>query len=162
MKKIFSIIMAFIMLFTCTIPFSALAADNTEDDAFFTQEEFESHEHTYAEGIQLYTSGLITTHTLGIAKDGNKLLITGSTNGTSEVIKAGFTKVVIERKKASESSWSKYKTYSDLYAESNKYKLSKSVVVDTGYQYRVTATHYAKKSLFSTQKENATTGSLTF
>ena len=162
MKKVFSITIACIMLFICIIPFAAFAADSTEDDAVFTQEEFESFEHVYDEGIQLYTTGLITNHTLGIAKNGTKLLITGLTQGTSEVKKTGFTKVVIERKKASDSSWSKYKTYSDLYSDSFKYTLNKSVAVESGYQYRVTATHYAKKSLFSTQKIDATTGSLTF
>ena len=162
MKKVFSIVIACIMPFICIIPFSAFAAASTEDDADFTLEEFESLEHTYDDGIQLYATGLITDHSLGIAKSGTKLLITGLTKGTSEVKKAGFTKVVIERKKVSESSWSKYKTYSDLYADSYKYTLTKSVAVDAGYQYRVTATHYAKKSLFSTQKIDATTGSLTF
>lgn len=162
MKKVFSVIIAFIMLSTCVIPFVAFAADSTEDDAVFTIEEFESLEHTYAESVQLYATGLITNHTLGIAKSGTKLLITGLTQGTSEVKKAGFTKVVIERKKASDSSWSKYKTYSDLYSDSFKYTLNKSVAVESGYQYRVTARHYAKKSLFSTQKIDATTGSLSF
>ena len=43
-----------------------------------------------------------------------------------------------------------------------KYTLNKSLTIATGYQYRVTAIHYAKKSLFSTQKIEVATGYLTF
>ena len=47
-----------------------------------------------------------------------------------------------------------YKTYDDLYTDGHTYILSKSIAVASGYQYRVTCTHYAKKNLFSTQKIN--------
>lgn len=97
-----------------------------------------------------------------ISKKGTSLILYGITQGNSEVVKCGFTKVVIQRKKSSSTSWSNYKTYNDLFSESNNYTLNKSVAVEKGYQYRVTATHYAKKSLLSTQKIEVTTGSLTF
>lgn len=162
MKKHISLLLTFIILATSLIPFNAFAADSTEDDAYFTQEEFEAFEHTYSESIQEYTEGLIRVHLLGISKNGNILMISGDTKGISDVKKSGFTEVVIQRKKASESKWSDYKTYKDLYSDSNNYNLSKSVAVESGYQYRVTAIHYAKKSLLSTQKIEATTGYLTF
>lgn len=162
MKKYLSIILSAVIAITCLIPFTAFAEDNTEYDAEFTQAEFESLEHVYAVSIQPYSSGLITSHRLGIAKNSNNLVISGFTQGNDEVIKCGFTKVVIQRKASSSASWSNYKTFNDLYSESTYYKLSKSVPVESGYQYRVTATHYAKKSLFSTQKIDATTGYLSF
>ncbi len=162
MKKIISIVIATIITITCMIPLTAFAADNSEDDSYFTQEEFEALEHTYAISVTPYSTGLITDKNLGIAKDGTILKITGLTKGSNDVVKCGFTKVVVQRKKSSEKSWSNYKTYNDLYSESNKYDLNKSLTVDKGYQYRVTATHYAKKSLLSTQKIEATTGYLTF
>lgn len=162
MKKYISIFLAIIMTMVCFIPNTVFAADSTEDNSYFSQEEFESLEHKYAVSIQPYSSGLITKHNLGIAKDGTVLKISGYTYGSSEVVKCGFTKVVVQRKKSSESSWSNYKTYKDLYSESTKYSLSKSLTVEKGYQYRVTATHYAKKSLLSTQKIDSTTGYLTF
>lgn len=163
MKKYLLIILFAIIATTCLIPFTAFAEDNTEYDTEFTQAEFESLEPIYAVSIQPYSSGLITKHKLGIAKkNGNNLEISGLTQGSDEVVKCGFTKVVIQRRTSSSASWSKYKTFEDLYSESNYYKLSKSVPVDTGYQYRVKATHYAKKSLLSTQKIDATTGYLTF
>lgn len=162
MKKFTTLLFTIVLLITSIMPFNAYAVEIGEDDACFTQEEFESLEHIYSESIQPYATGLITGHQLGIAKNGTSLLISGYTHGSSETKKTGFTEVIIQRKKASESKWSDYKTYKDLYSESNKYTLSKTVAVESGYQYRVTAVHYAKKSLFSTQKIEATTGYLTF
>lgn len=162
MKKYLSIILSAIIAITCLIPFTAFAEDNTEYDAEFTQAEFESLEHVYAVTIQPYSSNLISYHRLGVAKNGNNLVISGFTQGSDEVIKCGFTKVVIQRRTSSSASWSKYKTFNDLYSNSSYYKLSKSVPVDTGYQYRVTATHYAKKSVISIQKLDATTSYLSF
>lgn len=74
MKKYLSIILSAIIAITCLIPFTAFAEDNTEYDTEFTQAEFESLEHVYAVSIQPYSSGLITNHRLGIAKNGNNLV----------------------------------------------------------------------------------------
>lgn len=162
MKKLISVFLALIAVLSCIPSFTAFASDGEKDDADFTQEYFESLEHIYADSVQPLSTGLITKKDLGIAKQGNNLLISGFTQGSNEVTKCGFTKVVIERKTASATSWSKYITYNDLYSSSNYYDLSKSVTVQSGYQYRVTAVHYAKKSLLSTQKIEVTTGYLTF
>lgn len=162
MKKFLSVFLTILMAICCLTPSYAFAASNSEFDSEFTQQEFESLEHTYAVSIQTYSSGLIVDKNLGIAKSNNNLLITGFTSGNSSVVKCGFTKVIVQRRASSSASWSNYKTFDDLYSESNYYKLSKSLPVDKGYQYRVTATHYAKKSLLSTQKIDATTGYLSF
>lgn len=163
MKKYVSIFLVILMIITCFAPVTAFAADRAEDDVCFTQEELELLEQTSAVGISPYSTGLISRHDIRIAKQGSTtLLISGYTYGSSEVVKCGFTKVVVQRKTASATSWSNYKTYNDLYSESTKYNLSKSLTVEKGYQYRVTATHYAKKSLLSTQKIDSTTGYLTF
>jgi len=162
MKKYISLFLTLILLFSCFAPATTFAAGVDEDNKYFTQEEIEQFEDVDAVYIEARASGLITGKSLTIAKNGTKLLISGYTRGTSEVKKCGFTEVVVQRKKASESKWSNYKTYDDLYSDSNYYSLSKSLTVTTGYQYRVTATHYAKKSLLSTQKIEVTTGYLTF
>lgn len=162
MKRFLSIFLSILIVIGCSVPSYAFAADNSEYNSEFTQEEFESLEHVYAVSIQPYTSGLIVGHTLGIAKDGSDLLITGSTSGSSTVVKCGFTKVVIQRRSSSSASWSNYKTFTDLYDDDNRYQLSKRVPVTSGYQYRVTATHYAKKSLLQTEKYDATTGYISF
>ena len=163
MKKYISIFLTLIMIIACFTPVTAFAADSSKDDVSFTQEELELLEHTSAVGISQYSTGLISGCDIRIAKQGSTtLLISGYTYGSNEVVKCGFTKVVIQRKKSSSTSWSNYKKYDDLYSKSNSYTLNKSVAVEKGYQYRVTATHYAKKSLLSTQKVDSTTGSLTF
>ena len=150
------------MIVAYLVPTTVLASVET-DNAYFTKEEFESYEHIYADGITTHATNLIDSNNLGIAKkDATTLLISGYTYGSSEVKKCGFTKVVVQRKKSTESSWSNYQTYKDLYSDSTRYNLSKSLTVEKGYQYRVTATHYAKKSLFSTQKIDSTTGYLTY
>ena len=163
MKKYISIFLTLIIIIACFTPVTAFAADSSKDDVSFTQEELDLLENTSAVGISPYSTGLISGCDIRIAKQGsNTLLISGYTHGSSEVVKCGFTKVVIQRKKSSSTSWSNYKTYKDLYSNSTKYKLSKSITVEKGYQYRVTATHYAKKSLLSTQKIDSTTGYSTF
>ncbi|MGN0527333.1 MAG: hypothetical protein ACI4IF_07845 [Acutalibacteraceae bacterium] len=165
MKKIISIMLIVGALVTCVIPTTAFAGNNTNDDAYFTQEEFEALNPIYAEyeeSLNTRSTGLIIKKSLAIAKDGTKLVIKGYTYGSDEVIKCGFKEVVVQRRANSSASWSYYKTYKDLYSESTKYTLNKSLTVATGYQYRVTAIHYAKKSLLSTQKIEVVTGYLTF
>ncbi len=165
--KLVSIILSVIAMITCILPTTAFAANsNTNtDDAFFTDAEFEALNPIYAEyeeNLKARATTLIEKKRLAIAKSGSALVISGYTYGTSDVEKAGFKEVVIERRKNSSSSWSEYKVYEDLYSSSAKYTLSKSVTVPSGYQYRVTAVHYAKASLFSTQKIEVSTGYISF
>lgn len=162
MKKLIFVVAFICSIVCCLSPITAFASDSTENDAVFTHEEFDALEHSYATYSNARATGLIVDYSLGIAKSGNTLIIRGYTYGSDAVIKCGFTEVVIQRRANSNSSWSDYLTYEDLYSSSNSYTLSKSVSVTSGYQYRVTAKHYAKKSLFSTEKITATTGSLSF
>lgn len=133
-------------------------------DCEISQTEFEALEHSYAEYStnSARTSGLITSKTLGIAKSGNNLLITGTTTCISGVNKCGFKTLVIQRRLNSSDSWSDYQDYEKLYIEATAYTLNKSVEVDSGYQYRVVGEHYAYKNLFSTETIDAETGYLQF
>lgn len=160
MKKIISILLTILMTVCCFSPYYAFAAENEENKYDCTV--YQNESYASIESISLYSSNLITKNSFSINKKGTSLILYGITQGSSEVVKCGFTKVVIQRKKSSSTSWSNYKTYKDLYSNSTKYNLSKSITVEKGYQYRVTATHYAKKSLLSTQKIDSTTGYLTF
>ncbi len=162
MKRFILVLMAFILMFSCAFQATASAVNIDEQHILFTQEEFELLEHTYATYNQTRATGLITDCSLGIAKSGNTLKISGYTYGSDVVTKCGFTEVIVQRRTNNNSSWSDYLTYEDLYSSSNSYTLTKSITVASGYQYRVTATHYAKKSLFSTEKITGTTGTLTF
>lgn len=161
MKKYLSIFLSIFMAICCLVPYTVLAS-NTEDDIVIKKTEFEKLEHTYAEYVETRATDLIVNKNLGIAKSGSSLVISGSTTGTSSVIKCGFTKVTIQQRKRSSDNWINYKSYNDLYSDSNTYTLGKKVSVPSGYQYRVTAIHYAKQSMFSTQKIEASTTYLQF
>lgn len=165
MKKLFMIIISIILIYLCFSPVSVYAAKNTSDDVVFTSEEIQllsDAEKNQTVTVQPFASDLIVGKKLVIAKNGDKLLISGNTQCTSSVVKCGFTVVTVERRKNSNSSWTTYKKYSELYSDGNFYSLSKSLLVPSGYQYRVSGTHYAKKSIFSTQKISSTTGYIAF
>ena len=107
-------------------------------------------------------TGLIFRYSIAISKDGNKMYIAGKTTGTAEVVKSGFKEVVIQRRANSSSSWSDYIVYEDLYINQVMYNLAKAITVPSGYQYRVTCIHYAKKNFFSVQKIDNVSNILTF
>lgn len=136
--------------------FAAVGGEEAEwQDIVLSDEEFEEILSNNPDNqIMPLSSDLINRHSIAIQKNGNSLIIAGTTYGSSEVS--------IQRRSNSSASWSNYQTYSDLYNNSHQYILSKSISVPSGYQYRVTCTHYAKKNLVSTQKINGTSNILTF
>ncbi len=107
-------------------------------------------------------TGLIHFYSIAINKDGNTLYIVGKTSGTAETVKTGFKEVVIQRRANSSASWSDYIVYEDLYISEVVYNLAKAITVPSGYQYRVTCIHYAKKNFFSVQKIDNVSNVLTF
>lgn len=107
-------------------------------------------------------TGLIHFYSIAISKSGNTLYVVGKTTGTADVVKSGFKEVVIQRRANSSSSWSDYIVYEDLYISEVGYNLAKAITVPSGYQYRVTCIHYAKKNFFSVQKIDNVSNVLTF
>lgn len=167
MKKFLKLTIISLLLITLLIPYTAFAETNNTDtewkDIELTDEEFNSFLADNPNNtISTYTSGLITRYAISATKSGNNLIITGLTSCIGTVVKCGFTKVTIQRRKNSSYSWSKYQSYSDLYNDNFAYNLKKTLAVDKGYQYRITCTHYAKKSLFSTEKIDNTSNTVTF
>lgn len=160
MKRIINTLVVFSLLFAFFIPQIAYASDNTDapewTDISISDSEFEAilenNPNNQIPKRSTRSTGLIDTYSIAVSKSGSNLLIAGRTSCISDVTKCGFKEVVIQRRKNSSSSWSDYKTYDDLYTNGHAYTLSKSIAVTSGYQYRVTCTHYAKKNLFSTQK----------
>lgn len=127
------------------------------EDVTLTEEEFNNIlTNNINNSVQLYASGLISGYSLGINYNGSKLIVVGKTLGIVDVVKCGFKKVVIQRRASSTASWSDYLTYENLYSDSNMYVLSKNITVPSGYYYRVTCKHYAKKNILSTQTINNT------
>lgn len=151
-KSIFLICLSFIML----VPTVAYAEDENVpewEDATLTEEEFNEILAPYVvDNTKTRASGLITAYGMAISKSGSKLLIAGKTYGNADVTKCGFTQVIVQRRKNSDSSWSTYASFYDLYSNSTVYSLTKKLTPPSGYQYRVTCTHYARENIFSTEK----------
>lgn len=155
MKKFVGIFSTLLLVISLLLPQIALANENNQNDwqdVSLSKTEFENILSNNNENISTCSDDLIKKTAISVAKSGTKLIIVGVTTCSDSVVKCGFKEVIIQRRKNSSSSWSNYKTYDDLYADSYIYRLSKSIAVASGYQYRVTCTHYAKKNLFSTQK----------
>lgn len=160
MKKFFMSAIVFTLLISLLLPTVAFAADDSQpeewQDISLTEEEINDILALNPDNdISTYASDLIVAYYIGISKNGNTLIIVGKTYGSSDVKKCGFKEIVIQQRKSSSDSWSTYTKYTDLYIDLPTYTISKSITVPSGYQYRVTCVHYAKKSLFSTQKINS-------
>ena len=157
MKKFFMSAIVFTLLISLLLPMVAFAADDGQpeewQDISLTEQEIEDILALNPNNdISTYASDLISAYYIGVSKSGTTLIIVGKTYGIPEVVKCGFKEVVIQRRKTINDSWSTYTKYTDLIIENSNYTISKSITVPTGYQYRVTCVHYAKKSLLSTQK----------
>lgn len=168
MKKIlrpfFVICFAFIMLVPTTF---AAETDAPEwQDVALTDEEIVSilalNPNNPTTNENSRASDLISFWSIGISRDGNTLYVVGKTTGTADVVKCGFKEVVVQRRANSSSSWSDYATYEDLYWDATMYNMAKTLTVPSGYQYRVTCVHYAKKNIFSVQKIDNVSNILTF
>ncbi len=156
MKKSISKLLAVILsvLFIFQTSMVAFAEDEPDwEDANWSQEEFdEILNNNPGSQISPLTDGLINRARISISKSGTTLKIAGGTQCIPSVVKCGFKVVTIKRRSSSSASWSTYKTYDDLYNSSYNYSLGKTLTVPKGYQWKVYCTHYAKKSLFSTEK----------
>lgn len=166
MKKLFMSAIIFTLLLSFLLPTVAFAADDGQieewQDISLTEQEMEDILALNPDnGISTYASDLITMYHIAIANNGNTLIVAGKTYAIPEVKKCGFKEVVIQQRKSSSDSWRTYTKYTDLYIDVSSYTLSKSLTVPSGYQYRVTCIHYAKKSLFSTQKISNTSNIVT-
>lgn len=156
-KALFSVISLVMVIFTL-VPTAFAQNEKMPEwqDLVLTQEEYNAilannTIHTTDEDNR--ATGLIAAYAIAISKSGtNTLNIAGKTTGTGDVVKSGFKEVVVQRRASSSASWSDYATYEDLYIDTGSYVLAKSLTVPTGYQYRVTCIHYAKKNIFSVQK----------
>lgn len=168
MKKITSCFLAIITIFYVFVPQTAFATGSETQcwqDILLTETEFNDiieEKGVEEKGVEEKATGLIATYSLGIKKSGSNLIIAGTTDCFLGVVKCGFKELVIQRRANSTQEWVDYVTYEDLYDEDTIYVLSKSITVGTGYQYRVTAVHYAKKNIFITQKVNNTSNTVVF
>ncbi|MBQ8503570.1 MAG: hypothetical protein IJ491_04745 [Clostridia bacterium] len=155
LKKTIAIIISVIT--ACFVMLEAQAAQVELEDVVLSQEQFnEILSNVHSTDSVARSSSLITEYGVGAAKDGSKIIITAKTVCATSVTKCGLKELVVQRRVSDQYEWSDYLVYEDLYADTYTHALSKSVTVTSGYQYRVTAVHYAKKSLLSTEKAEST------
>ena len=158
MKKAFLSVISIVMVMFTLVPTAFAQTEQVPEwqDLILTQEEFNAilannTIHTVDENTR--ANDLIHLYAIAISKSGtNTLNIAGKTTGTYEVVKSGFKEVVVQRRASSSAAWTDYVTYEDLYWDEFAYVLTKTLTVPTGYQYRVTCIHYAKKNFLSVQK----------
>lgn len=106
-------------------------------------------------------TGLINSYGLSLSKSGTTLNISGRTYGSTEVIKCGFKNLTVERRKTSDDSWEDYYEYGNVYVDGIYANLSTTLVVASGYQYRISCKHYAKKNLLAIQTVSNTSNIVT-
>lgn len=138
-KKLVSVLAVVVLLVSC-LPVSSYATVELDSNASSTNENAER------------ASGLITSYAIDLNKTGNTLEITGHTYANGNVVRTGFKTLTIEYRTSSSASWEEYVEYTGLYDEDFDYNLYKTVEVESGYQYRITCVHYAKKNILSVEK----------
>ena len=101
-------------------------------------------------------SGLITSYNLDLSVSGSTLNIRAGTYCIPDVVKCGFKNLVVQRRLATSATWSDYYDYGNLYNETYGASITTTHVVPSGYQYRLSCKHYAKKSLLVKQSVSNT------
>lgn len=115
------------------------------------------------DAVEPLATGLISGKDISITNNGNLITIRGYVRCTAEVVRCGFSELIIQRKDlgSSSSSWSDYRKYKDLCIDASNYELKQDDAVPFGYVYRVTCTAYARRNLLSTQKVTLTSNTVT-
>lgn len=174
MKKFLKTILSLVLVVLFVFPVTAYASEsnamlsvggqNVSDwyDIDLTEDEMnEILSNNEVSSPVTHSNILIVLYNMAIAASGTTLKIVGKTEGSVGVVKTGFKEVIVQRRKNSSESWSKYTAYYDIYKDSSTCSLAKAITVPKGYQYRVTCVHYAKKSLLKTEKINNTSNIVT-
>ena len=161
MKKTVSIFLSFILIITC-FNFGAAAASEKEVDPVVLSFSLTTEADTIeVSGNDTRVNGLITSYGLSLEKNGTTLKIYGQTHAAPDVVKCGFKNLVIQRRASSSDAWKDYYDYGDVYADGFAANLNTTLSVASGYQYRISCKHYAKKSLLVTQSISNTSGIVT-
>lgn len=163
MKRFLKVFLSLVLSFLFLVP--TVAYGQTEEETECTKRDWVEADLTKEEideilslnpnnEVQPLATGLIASGSLGISNNGTKINLVAQTVCSPEVVKSGFKEIVLQRRKNSSYGWSDFVIYEDLYANKASYLVTTSVTVMTGYQYRATCVHYAKKNLFSTETLN--------
>ena len=161
MKRLVSLLLIAIILFTCCV-FQTNAINEEKFIPYIIDLSLTSPIYENAnESTESRATGLIMSYGLEISVTGTTIRILGETYCAGSVVKSGFKNLVVQRKKVSSSTWSDYYDYGDLYSDTYAASVNTTLAVESGYEYRVTCKHYAKKSLLVTQSISNTSNVVT-
>lgn len=151
MKRFISLMLCAIILFSCCV-FQSSAVSEKDFVPYVIDYSLTSPIYDVAtESSESRATGLIMSYALGLSVTGTTLNIRAETYCMPEVVKSGFKNFVVQRRKATSATWSDYYDYGDLYNETFASSITTTLAVQSGYQYRLSCKHYAKKSLLVTQ-----------
>lgn len=152
MKRIISFLLCAVCMFSF-FGIEANAADRTEFVPYVIDFSVTTEINTeFATDTESRASGLINAYALSISRQSNSsVLIEGITSCSSAIVKSGFKNLTVQRRASSSDSWEDYYEYGNVYRDSNVAGLSTTLAVESGYYYRVTCKHYAKKNIFSVE-----------
>lgn len=149
MKRLVSVLLCVVVLFTCCVcQVSAADEENFVPYVIGFSLTAPVYENESAESR---VSGLILSYGIDLSVSGTSLRIRAETNCVSNVVKSGFKNLVVQRKKVTSATWSDYYDYGDVYSNTYAASINTTLAVESGYQYRVSCKHYAKKNLLLTQ-----------
>lgn len=150
MKKTITLILSLALMFSF-FNLNVIATNNEEITPYIVKSSITpiSDEEVFTDSTR--ASDLIYAYGLSLSRNGTILTITGSTRCVMGVVKSGFKDLMVQRRKTSSDSWKNYFDIGDLYAEAAAAYLDMDVSVASGYQYRITCKHYAKKNILSVE-----------
>lgn len=153
MKRLVSLLLSVVIIFSCCI-FQTSAADENEKVFLPYVVDFSLTSPTFVKESEVNesrVSGLIYFYCLNLSVSGKNIVIYAETYCDDSVVKSGFKNLVVQRRKVTSGTWSDYYDYGDLYSDAYAASVNTTLAVESGYQYRATCKHYAKKNIFSTE-----------
>lgn len=150
MKKIIAFFLTILLILT-PINYNASAKSNEEPTPYVVDFTITPRDAVNVTDENIRATGLIVLYDLSLSRTGTILNITGNTSCIGSVVKCGFKDLMVQRRKTSSDSWKDYFDIGDVYANTVAANLDMDVSVASGYQYRITCKHYAKKSLLSVE-----------
>lgn len=161
MKRVASLVLCIVVLFSCSV-FQTNAVNEEEFVPYVVDFSLTSPIYDSANNASdSRASGLILSYGVEISVTGTTLKILAETYCASSVVKSGFKNFVVQRKKTTSTTWSDYYDYGDLYSDTYSARVNTTLAVASGYQYRISCKHYAKKSLLVTQSISNTSNVVT-
>lgn len=160
MKKIVKPTFILALCLLCLFNIEAFALENNDievENIVLSQEEINeilAKGNTYT--AKNRATELIQSAIVSINNNYKLLQFVGRINCSTSVVKCGFEDIIVQRRASSSDSWSNYYQFDDDIVDDYIHESIKAVTTNTGYEYRVICTLYAKKSLFSVQRIDAT------